>query len=155
MAPISTFVARPDPWGGLFCDGRGSRIEMTWSHLLTAGLVAADAAVYELLRIEAGHPRLEREMTLDYIPLEANMWADVSFNKGCYTGQEIIAAWRAAAFWPSSWCACAAQHRLRPAPRSWRREKKRALSLLSPRARRDMRRWGYVKTAGATRQECR
>jgi aminomethyltransferase len=30
-------------------------------------------------------------MTLDYIPLEANLWDDVSFNKGCYTGQEIIA----------------------------------------------------------------
>ena len=32
-----------------------------------------------------------RELTLDYIPLEAGLWDDVSFNKGCYTGQEIIA----------------------------------------------------------------
>ena len=30
-------------------------------------------------------------MTLDYIPLEAGLWDDVSFHKGCYTGQEIIA----------------------------------------------------------------
>ena len=30
-------------------------------------------------------------MTQDYIPLEANLWADVSFKKGCYIGQEIIA----------------------------------------------------------------
>jgi len=27
----------------------------------------------------------------EYIPLEANLWNDVSFKKGCYTGQEIIA----------------------------------------------------------------
>ena len=87
------YLHRTDPihGEGYFVMGEGKDQEMAWSHLLTAGLVAADAAVYELLRIEAGHPRLEREMTLDYIPLEANMWADVSFNKGCYTGQEIIA----------------------------------------------------------------
>ncbi|NIP27138.1 MAG: glycine cleavage system protein T, partial [Phycisphaerae bacterium] len=36
-------------------------------------------------------PRFGRELTEDYIPLEANLWDDVSFNKGCYTGQEVIA----------------------------------------------------------------
>jgi aminomethyltransferase len=30
-------------------------------------------------------------LTGDYIPLEAGLWDDVSFNKGCYIGQEIIA----------------------------------------------------------------
>ena len=30
-------------------------------------------------------------MTESYIPLEANLWAAVSFTKGCYIGQEIIA----------------------------------------------------------------
>jgi aminomethyltransferase len=87
------YLHRTDPihGDGYFVMGEGKDQEMAWSHLLAAGLMVADAAVYELLRIEAGHPRLEQEMTLDYIPLEANMWADVSFNKGCYTGQEIIA----------------------------------------------------------------
>ena len=50
-----------------------------------------DEAAYDYLRIEAGRPRFGRELTLDYIPLEAGLWDDVSFNKGCYTGQEIIA----------------------------------------------------------------
>ncbi|HYO88960.1 MAG TPA: hypothetical protein VER79_09945, partial [Candidatus Limnocylindrales bacterium] len=27
----------------------------------------------------------------DYIPLEVGLWDEVSFSKGCYTGQEIIA----------------------------------------------------------------
>ena len=38
------------------------------------------------LRVAVGH-----ELTQDYIPLEADLWDDVSFNKGCYIGQEIIA----------------------------------------------------------------
>jgi aminomethyltransferase len=28
---------------------------------------------------------------MEYIPLEAGLRADISFDKGCYTGQEIIA----------------------------------------------------------------
>jgi len=54
-------------------------------------LVSANESAFELLRIEAGLPRFGRELTQDYIPLEAGLWDDVSFNKGCYTGQEIIA----------------------------------------------------------------
>lgn len=59
--------------------------------LLAAGLTPIDEAAYDYLRIEAGLPRFRRELTLDYIPLEAGLWDDVSFSKGCYTGQEIIA----------------------------------------------------------------
>ena len=58
---------------------------------LAAGLTAIDATAYDYLRIEAGLPRFGRELSLDYIPLEAGLWDDVSFSKGCYTGQEIIA----------------------------------------------------------------
>ena len=35
--------------------------------------------------------RFGQELSGDYIPLETGLWDDVSFNKGCYTGQEIIA----------------------------------------------------------------
>lgn len=52
---------------------------------------AADDARYEQLRIAAGLPGAHHELTEDYIPLEANLWDSVSFNKGCYIGQEIIA----------------------------------------------------------------
>lgn len=55
------------------------------------GLTPAGEAAFDYLRIESGMPRFGRELTLDYIPLEAGLWDDVSFNKGCYTGQEIIA----------------------------------------------------------------
>lgn len=53
--------------------------------------LAATPEAFEYLRIESGLPRHGHEITLDYIPLEANLWDDVSFSKGCYTGQEIIA----------------------------------------------------------------
>ncbi|MCA9976884.1 MAG: folate-binding protein YgfZ [Anaerolineales bacterium] len=64
--------------------------ETLWAHLQASGITPADEAAFEYLRIAAGLPRFGREMTLDYIPLETGLWADVSFNKGCYTGQEII-----------------------------------------------------------------
>ena len=59
--------------------------------LLQAGATPLDEPTYESLRIRAGLPRFGREITADYIPLEANLWDDVSFHKGCYIGQEIIA----------------------------------------------------------------
>jgi len=45
----------------------------------------------ETLRIESGRPRFGVETGDDIIPLEAGLAADVSFEKGCYLGQEIIA----------------------------------------------------------------
>lgn len=64
--------------------------------LLTAWSAAerlqrADDALYERLRVAAGLPAAHHELTEDYIPLEAGLWDSVSFSKGCYIGQEIIA----------------------------------------------------------------
>jgi folate-binding protein YgfZ len=46
---------------------------------------------YEILRIEAGLPAASHELTEDYTPLETGYHWTVSDNKGCYTGQEVIA----------------------------------------------------------------
>ncbi len=48
-------------------------------------------AEYEALRITHGLPAFPGEISEDYIPLEAGLWDAVSFSKGCYIGQEIIA----------------------------------------------------------------
>jgi aminomethyltransferase len=45
----------------------------------------------ETLRIEAGVPRFGKELTDDRIPLECGLEHAISFHKGCYLGQEIIA----------------------------------------------------------------
>jgi aminomethyltransferase len=47
--------------------------------------------VYEILRIQSGVPQSPNEINENYIPLELGLWDAVSFSKGCYTGQEIIA----------------------------------------------------------------
>ncbi len=66
-----------------------------WQFLTGAGRVEgvrpAGSIVYNALRIRAGRPAPGRELSTDYIPLEAGLWDEVSFTKGCYTGQEIIA----------------------------------------------------------------
>jgi folate-binding protein YgfZ len=55
------------------------------------GLRPAGSLTYNTLRIQAGRPGIGRELSTDFIPLEAGLWDEVSFKKGCYTGQEIIA----------------------------------------------------------------
>ncbi len=56
-----------------------------------AALPALDDASYAALRVAAGYPAWGHELSLDYIPLEARLDDAVSFTKGCYVGQEIIA----------------------------------------------------------------
>ncbi len=64
----------------------------TLEHLLIeAGFVVLDDASYEIARVEQGLPGYGHELSLDYIPLETGLWDAISFTKGCYVGQEIIA----------------------------------------------------------------
>ena len=90
---VAAYLHRTDPINGygffIMCEAAES--DALWQFLNETSLVTADEAAFDLLRIEAGLPRFGREMTQDYIPLETGLWDDVSFNKGCYTGQEIIA----------------------------------------------------------------
>mgnify|MGYP001585535857 CR=1 FL=1 len=51
----------------------------------------SDSLAYEVLRVEAGLPEMGREVKADSIPLEVGLEQAVSFSKGCYVGQEIIA----------------------------------------------------------------
>ena len=79
-------------------------------YLLLAGAAAADAvwetirqqgeafdgcavgsAALDTLRIESGTPRFGIDMTEATIPIEANLQDAISYTKGCYVGQEVIA----------------------------------------------------------------
>jgi len=72
----------------------GAGIEAVW------GAACGQAPTYDMLlcgweeleslRIEAGIPRYGTELGEDVIPLEAGLWNALSFNKGCYIGQEIV-----------------------------------------------------------------
>ena len=55
------------------------------------GATPAGAHVIEALRVQRGIPAFGKELTEDYNPHEANLVHHVSFSKGCYIGQEVIA----------------------------------------------------------------
>ncbi len=46
---------------------------------------------HEVLRVEAGLSGPDGEWTLEYTPLETGLAEAISADKGCYTGQEVIA----------------------------------------------------------------
>jgi len=62
-----------------------------WKMFLGKGLVPIGHEIFEVLRVEAGVPAYGKEITQDYNPLEANLGKFVSFSKGCYIGQEVLA----------------------------------------------------------------
>ena len=62
-----------------------------WQALVAAGATPLGEQVWQALRIQQGRPLPGAELTEDYNPLEAALWQAISFDKGCYIGQETIA----------------------------------------------------------------
>ncbi|MFP4321643.1 MAG: YgfZ/GcvT domain-containing protein [Anaerolineales bacterium] len=77
--------------GGYWLAGTHEQLTNVETRLRAEGAQLLDADTLALLQIEAGYPAPGHELTEDYIPLELGLWPAVSFNKGCYTGQEVIA----------------------------------------------------------------
>ncbi|NJM58712.1 MAG: folate-binding protein YgfZ [Synechococcales cyanobacterium RU_4_20] len=87
------------PGYNLFCEAESAAA--LWQVILDASLdktvgpvgpvVAMGAIAWEQLRIQQGRPAVGQELTEDYNPLEAGLWQTISFDKGCYIGQETIA----------------------------------------------------------------
>jgi folate-binding protein YgfZ len=67
-----------------------------WTALSSAGAVPVGRDALDMLRIEAGIPRYGIDMDETNVVLETGLDEAVSFTKGCYIGQEIIARihWR-------------------------------------------------------------
>jgi folate-binding protein YgfZ len=77
----------PAPWPGV--EG-ADLLDGEWPD----GVPEAGRDELEAIRIEAGVPAMGRELTERTIPVEAGQWLielSVSFTKGCYTGQELVA----------------------------------------------------------------
>jgi len=62
--------------------------------LVRAGAREAGAEVLEVLRVEAGRPRVGAELDESVLPAEARLDAAISTTKGCYTGQEVVTRMR-------------------------------------------------------------
>ncbi len=56
-----------------------------------ADFPCVDFETFEVLRVEAGQPRWGAELLETTIPLEASLDHAISYTKGCYIGQEVIA----------------------------------------------------------------
>lgn len=59
--------------------------------LTALGATRLSAPVYDAMRVEAGLPGPLGELTPQYTPFEAGLEWTVSADKGCYTGQEVLA----------------------------------------------------------------
>ena len=74
--------------------------EEAWNYLLEKGkgfdMEPVGSRALDVLRVEAGIPIYGRDMDEDTIPIEAGIWNALSFEKGCYIGQEVVARikWR-------------------------------------------------------------
>lgn len=91
-SPAGGFVlAVPADWPGysgfdvLSSQGAGAEVALD--------VAFGDPAAFEAARIEAGVPAIGRELTEKTIPQEAGALVEhtVSFTKGCFTGQELVA----------------------------------------------------------------
>jgi folate-binding protein YgfZ len=69
-------------------DVANARVERV---ILRQGVLRCGHFAMERARIESGIPRFGVELDEDIIPLEADMNYAISYTKGCYLGQEIIA----------------------------------------------------------------
>ena len=65
--------------------------EALWGYRHACEWRAVGLEALEILRIEAGVPVFGRDMTEDTIPVEANLTDAISYTKGCYVGQEVMA----------------------------------------------------------------
>lgn len=65
------------------------------------GMLPFGLDALEILRVEAGIPVFGKDFDDSTIPIEAGLWNALSFEKGCYVGQEVIARikWRGRVNW--------------------------------------------------------
>ena len=65
--------------------------EGVWQSLLLRGVTPVGLDALEILRLEAGFPRYGVDVDANTIILEAGYKDAISFTKGCYLGQEVVA----------------------------------------------------------------
>lgn len=87
-------IAWPDSTGFDVIDPGPELTAALVGAVVAGGGVEVGPAGYDGLRIRAGVPRWGAEIDDDTIPASLGQWAvdaSVSFRKGCYTGQELVA----------------------------------------------------------------
>ena len=71
-----------------------SQAQGLWSQLVERdtglGIKPVGMEALEAVRVEQGVPVYGKDLTVDVNPLEANLVDFISFDKGCYIGQEVV-----------------------------------------------------------------
>jgi folate-binding protein YgfZ len=67
--------------------GRSVSVEILYNN----GTTIEQGIHFDRWRIDHGIPLTKKELVQEYNPLELNLWDWISFTKGCYIGQEVIA----------------------------------------------------------------
>ncbi len=65
--------------------------EAVWDRLAESGAIPAGDTSFQAARINNGVPVAQHELTEDSNPLEVRLNDLISFTKGCYVGQEVVA----------------------------------------------------------------
>lgn len=93
IAGLDLWIARIKPIGeaGYALYAPREQLATLWQSLSEAGALPLGSAAFTILRVESGYGAYGRELSLEYIPLETGLHDAISFTKGCYVGQEIIA----------------------------------------------------------------
>jgi folate-binding protein YgfZ len=87
---LAAGVATPVPGFDLLAPTHTLRLIS--EHLLDSGAILAGSDAYETVRVAAGVPRFGADITPENFPAEAGILERaVSFEKGCYPGQETVA----------------------------------------------------------------
>ena len=92
-ATVAAVTVTGQPGVRIFCPA--DRAAALVLQLQTAGAVAASPEDARLVRIENGKPRYGEDIRDTSLPQETGQMHAVSFNKGCYLGQEIVERIRA------------------------------------------------------------
>lgn len=93
VGDATALVVRSDAIGvaGYHLLGARDAIATIRASVSEAGAVDVDPAEAEAVRVESGRPLFGADMDTEVIPLEAGIEdRAISFDKGCYVGQEVI-----------------------------------------------------------------
>ncbi len=69
----------------------GEEAAVAWRALVEAGAIPVGSTAWEAFRIAQGTPAYGAEYGEETNPLESRLRGAISFDKGCYTGQEVVA----------------------------------------------------------------
>jgi len=67
-----------------------AHVSLLWEALATSGATAVGSTALELLRMACGIPRYGQDIRERDLPQETEQFRALSFDKGCYIGQEIV-----------------------------------------------------------------